>query len=208
MDPGGSAWSYIAGDLPNDVSIIQANATVVYKDETIIDVNTGLYNHHLLVIDLSKTAPTIATCANNGRGVQPPGMSMWAGSSEDKGGAFFTLKDGSLNSGYYIGKNDKVIMSGDIVNYTNETKTVYSLIDIEYVEGKPQGHMEAVTQLWSVGQCDGQIGFIKPLPGQTKFSLKSQKMNVAMNGTFLAFRGHLHGKRSRRMFCTSRELSS
>lgn len=194
MDPGGSAWTYIAQDLPRDISIVQANASVVYKDESIIDVNTGLYNHHLLLIDLSKTAPTIATCSNNGRGVQPPGMSMFAGSSEDKGGAFFTTKDGQLNSGYYIGPNDRVVMTGDIVNYTNESKTVYSLIDIEYMPGKPPGHMEAVTQLWSVGQCDGKVGAVKPPVGQKKFHLKSQVMNVAVNGTFIAF-SELHRAR-------------
>ena len=48
MDPGGTAWSYLAQDLPRDVTILQSNATVVYKDGTEIDVNTGLYNHHLL----------------------------------------------------------------------------------------------------------------------------------------------------------------
>lgn len=42
-------------------------------------------------------------------------------------------------------------MTGDIVNYTNDNKTVYSLIDVQYADGKPEGHMEAVTQLWSVG---------------------------------------------------------
>jgi hypothetical protein len=208
MDPGGTAWNYLGDDLPRDVTILMANASVVYEDGTIIDVNTGLYNHHLLVIDLSKSAPTIATCPN-GKGVQPPGMSMFAGSSEDKGGAFFTTADGQFNSGYYVGKNDKIIMNGDIVNYTNETKTVYSLIDVQYVEGKPAGNMEAVTQLWSVGQCDGQVGFVKPPPGQKKFALKSQVMNITQDGTFLAFRklymtrdstltnyfsgGHLHG---------------
>lgn len=81
-------------------------------------------------------------------------------------------------------------MNGDIVNYTNETKTVYSLIDVQYVEGKPVGHMEAVTQLWSIGQCEGQLGFDIPKPkaGQKKFALKSQTMTMAQDGTFLAFR--------------------
>jgi hypothetical protein len=186
MDPGGTAWNYLGQDMPKDITILSANASVVYQDGTVIDVNNGLYNHHLLIIDVNKSAPTIAVCPN-GRGVQPPGMSMISGSSEDKGGAFFSTKDGQFNSGYYVGKDDKIVMNGDIVNYTNETKEVYSLIDLQYIDGKPAGSMEAVTQLWSVGQCDGQIGFVKPPPGQKIFSLKSQTMKVTQEGHFLAF---------------------
>ena len=186
MDPGGTAWTYLAGDLPRDITILSANASVVYKDETVIDKNNGLYNHHLLIIDTSKGAPTIAVCPS-GRGVQPPGMSMISGSSEDKGGAFFSTKDGQFNSGYYLGKTDRIVMSGDIVNYTNDTREVYSLLDLQYIEGKPTDYMEAVTQLWSVGQCDGQTGFIHPAPGVKKFSIKSKPMNVTQPGHFLAF---------------------
>jgi hypothetical protein len=186
MDPGGSAWSYLAEDLPRDITVLQSNCTVVYKDGTEIDVNTGLYNHHLLVIDISKSSPTLATCPS-GSGVQPPGMSMLGGSSEDKGGAFFSTKDGMFDSGYYIGKNDRIMMNGDIVNYTNEEKEVYALIDIQYLESKPPGFMEAVTQLWSVGQCDGMIGFVRPPPGQKQFAIKSRSMKVVEDGYFLAF---------------------
>lgn len=74
-----------------------ANASVVYADGSVMDVNTGLYNHHLLLIDTTKSPPTIAKCPN-GKGVEPPGMSMWAGSLEDKGGAMFTTDDGQFNT--------------------------------------------------------------------------------------------------------------
>jgi hypothetical protein len=186
MDPGGTAWNYVGTDMPKDVMILTANSSIVYADGTVIGVDNGLYNHHLLVLDLSKGAPTIATCPN-GRGVQPPGMSMFSGSSEDKGGAFFSSLDGQFNSGYYIGPNDRIVMNGDVVNYTNETKEVYAMSDFQYMEGKPPGSMEAVTQLWSVGQCDGQIGFVKPPPGATKFSLKGRDMKIVQDGHFLAW---------------------
>lgn len=83
-------------------------------------------------------------------------------------------------------------MAGDIVNFTNEKKIVYTMIDIQYVEGKPEGHQEAVTQLWNVGQCEGEgkVGFDipKPRPDQKKFALRSQNMTMVQDGTFLAFR--------------------
>lgn len=81
-------------------------------------------------------------------------------------------------------------MQGDLVNYTNETKSVYWVVDVQFVDGKPEGHQEAVTQLWNVGQCDGKTGFNapKPKPGQSKFALASKNMTMVQDGTFLAFR--------------------
>jgi hypothetical protein len=79
-------------------------------------------------------------------------------------------------------------MTMDVVNYRNDTKEVYAVVDLQYVEGKPQGFMESVTQLWNVGICDGQTGFVRPPPEETKFSLKSQSFKIVKDGYFLAFR--------------------
>lgn len=80
-------------------------------------------------------------------------------------------------------------MGGDIVNYTNETKTVYTLIDVQYIDGKPEGLQEAIAQFWNVGQCEGN-GFNIPehSPGQTKFAVKSPSLTMVQDGTFFAFR--------------------
>lgn len=114
-------------------------------------------------------------------------MSMIGGSSEDRGGAFFSSKDGKFDSGYYVGAKDRVFMTMDVVNYGAETKEVYAVVDIQYVEGKPKGFLEGVTQLWSVGTCDGQVGFVRPPPGQKKFALSSKSMKIVKDGYFLAW---------------------
>jgi hypothetical protein len=186
MDPGGTSWNNMNEDLPRDITVLTANSSIVYSDGTLADVNNGLYNHHLLIMDLNKGAQRVAQCPN-GRGVEPPMMSLLTGSSEDKGGAFFTDITGQVNSGYYIGKNDRIIMNGDIVNYSNEMKEVYWLMDIQYIDGKVPDYMEVANQLWSVGTCDGQVGFVKPPPGKEKFVLASKDMKIMTDGLFLAF---------------------
>lgn len=192
MDPGGTAWNYIASDWPKDVTVLRANSSVVYADGREIGFHNGLYNHHLLLMDLTKPSPTIGRCPN-GRAIEPPGFNMFAGSSEDKGGAFYHLGTAQPDlTGYYVRPADSVLMLGDVVNYTPEPKTVYALNDLEYVDGRPPGTLEAVTQLWSVGACDGNIGFVTPPLGQTKFKLSSRRIAIVEDGRFLAFRGHLH----------------
>ncbi|KAF2668108.1 hypothetical protein BT63DRAFT_415609 [Microthyrium microscopicum] len=191
MDPAGTAFNYESADIPRDATIITSNSTWILKDGKLADINSGLYNHHLLVLDTSKSAPTIAKCAN-GRGVQPPGMSMFSGSSEDQGGAFYSTPSGEFNSGYYIGKNDRIIMLGDVVNYKNETQEVYHLSDIQYIEGKASDCMEAVTQLWDVKTCTGGMKANPPPKDVKQYSVSGSEMTIVQDGVFLAFRGHLH----------------
>jgi hypothetical protein len=187
MDPYGTAFNYQIADIPRDATIITSNSTWVLKDGQQANIHNGLFSHHLLVIDMSKRTPTVASCPN-GKPVQEQ-YSVISGSAEDKGGAFYSTSDGEFNSGYYIGKDDKVILQGDVVNYNNETQEVYHLFDIQYIEGRPPGSMEAVTQLWDLGFCSGAIdAVIHPPPGVKRFSFESQTMKIEQNGYFLGFR--------------------
>jgi hypothetical protein len=140
--------------------------------------------------------PTIARCPN-GMAIEPPGMSIFSGSSEDKGGAFYTVPKDKVdfNSGYYIGKDDKILMLGDIVNYTDEDKEIYTVTDLQHIEGRPPGTLDSITQLWSINLCDGIMGFLNPpkLDGG-KFSIKSQEMKIQQDGYLIGGHGHLYGK--------------
>ena len=61
MDPGGTAFNYMSSDMPRDMTLITANSTPVLANGTEADINHGLYNHHLLVVELSKKEPSVAS---------------------------------------------------------------------------------------------------------------------------------------------------
>jgi hypothetical protein len=112
--------------------------------------------------------------------------SLFVGGSEDRYGGYFTTPDGSFNSGYYIGQKDKLVLNGDLVNNSDETKTVYTLNEIEYIPGKVNGMSEASMYVMVPGQCDGQFGVIFPST-QKAFTVKGRALNVTKDVTILAF---------------------
>jgi hypothetical protein len=189
MDPAGTSWGYLADGIPRDITILKTNTTVVYADGSKADISNGLYDHHTFMTNIDKPVPSWYNCGGNKKSPfdsMTPG-SLFIGGSEDKYGGYFSTPDGSVNSGYYVGQNDKLLMNGDVINYTNETKIVYTLNEIEYIPGKVAGMADASMYVMVPGQCDGQFGLV--LGNQQKaFTLKGTPMSVTRDGTILAFR--------------------
>jgi hypothetical protein len=82
------------------------------------------------------------------------------------------------------------MFTAEIINYSNVTQNVYVVIDLEYLEVKPD-----LTSTWhvlAVGTCDGKGMSIRPEEGKKKFALTSQPMTAQKNG-------HLFGIRE---YCT------
>jgi hypothetical protein len=119
-----------------------------------------VYVHHILSVDLSKQGSmpiSICDYANpvvNETSVVPMMPAYgFIGQGEDNGDTaiFFTTYDGSYPSGFHIGSDDKFLLQTDLVNYNNESRTVYVTFDLEYVDGHVGA--DAVTNLLSVTGC-------------------------------------------------------
>jgi hypothetical protein len=188
MDPAGTAWNYLADGFPRDITVLKTNVTVVYADGSKADVNNGIYDHHTYMSNMDKSIPAWFNCGSRRSPFNSlsPG-SLFIGGSEDKYGGYFTTPDGVVNSGYYIGQKDKLILNGDVINYDDDTKTVYTLNEIEYIPGKVAGMSEASMYVMVPGQCDGQFGLILPSSRET-FTVKGRALNVTNDVTILAFR--------------------
>ncbi|KAF2435217.1 hypothetical protein EJ08DRAFT_656841 [Tothia fuscella] len=191
MDPNSETFNYIATGIPLDATLLFSSNTLQYIDGKIADQASGVYNHHVAFIDLNKSTPLFSSCPG------PAAMftktpSTIMGASEEIGQSAYSTPDGKFNSGYYIGKNDKIIMSGEVVNYTNDTKVIYSVSDIEYIPGRPVGSLDVFVQILSVSQCDGGNIMLHAPEGKKVFSFESKNMTVLHDGYILSRRGHLH----------------
>jgi hypothetical protein len=179
MDPAGTGWAHSAPDFPRDITLLRGNSTIVYEDGTHAVIGNGLYNHHLVTISPGHKGVGAVGCGTKTRSIfADAGNYMGAiflGGSEDRGDGHYTTERGTFKSGYYIGPNDKVVTSGDVVNYTNDTKTIYVIHDIEYIPGKPKDFLDASTQVLSVGMCDGKMGIFQPNSATKRFSLADEK---------------------------------
>jgi hypothetical protein len=180
MDPAGTGWNSMAGDFPKDITVLSTNLSLVFEDGKKADISNGLYLHHLLFFNGLKQYPTMIGCEGLESRRYP--FSLFMAGSEDVGGGVFTTSDGKLNSGYYIGPTDPIMMMGDVVNLTNDTRVVYTKTDIEYIPGKVPGVMDASIQMVNVGECEGGSGIFSAPADLKKFTLNGTAMQVENNG--------------------------
>jgi hypothetical protein len=185
MDPAGTAWTKIAIDFPNDITVLRATSSPVYADGSRARAQNGVYTHHIGLVDFTKPLPEVARCKN--RETAPPGrMSFFIGNPEDDVESIFTMPGKEWRTGYYIKTGNLVLLTMDLVNNKNEPRTIYLQTEIDYMEGKTPEQLDTSMQAWRLAECDkDQEYFNIDIPkGQNNFTLKGKEMRVLQDGYF------------------------
>jgi hypothetical protein len=188
MDPNSETFNNIALGLPQDATLLFHNTTLQYENGELAAQSNGVYNHHVAFVNLNKPTSLFAGCPAGSAAALPKMPSTMMGASEEIGSSAYSTPDGKFNSGYYISKTDKIVMSGEIVNYTNDTKVIYAISDMEYVPGRPKDSLDVVVQVMSVNQCDTNNIMLHAPEGKKKFSFESKNMTVLADGYILSRR--------------------
>jgi len=136
------------------------NCTVLYGKSDIYTVEnpleratiaSGVYNHHLLILDPEKTSllPWYICPGQKDLGRSKSAGFMIAGVAEAVN--WFTTPDGEFKSGYYIGnKQQNFSLNAALVNYNEKESQVYVTTEVEWVPGKEAGVRDASMSLLSV----------------------------------------------------------
>jgi hypothetical protein len=196
MDPGSTAWfNKINGGFPQDATILMTNTTITLENGQPATIGEGIYNHHTVFFDTSKNSPVTTTCPNLSvaqKAMKPASnpATILAGTSEDTAKMVFASNDGSFNSGFWLSKSDKVMLMGEVVNYKNYTQKVFSVTDVEYVNGRAEGMLDAFPSVLSVNMCspsgpDGKPKGIDVPHGQNKATFTSEPIVMARSGYFI-----------------------
>jgi hypothetical protein len=189
MDPNSDTFSGLASGIPSGL-VLSNNHTLTYKDGSVADVVNGVYNHHLMYVDVNKVGSSPIKCAE-GNGTTLPDMGLLMGASEaNRDLQFSPGKD--FDAGFFLSKSDWVMLSAEIVNYTNETKQIYSVTDFEYIETPPKKALDTTMSIFDIDMCSTGNKSIEAPHGHTKWSAKSKKVQMTKNGYILFRRGHMH----------------
>jgi hypothetical protein len=189
-DPGATTWMSALEGIPKDATYLYAKSSITFEDGSEAAVNNGVYVHHLGIMDLDyKGGSRLSACPgadpNTPSPGRLPGGSLFTGGAEDKGDTFFTSGDGKFNSGYYIGKSDRVMGFAEVINYRNVTQKVYLQLELEYVDGNPPGTLEVSAQSISVTGCGMNISFM-PKQNETSLTLRSKDFPVIQDGFIIS----------------------
>jgi hypothetical protein len=186
MDPKGQAGiAYINKGLCTKCSILSARFLLTYADGSEASPANGVYIHHFVSYDSSKSAKSaILGCDGGIPGARAPFIDR----GEDSGDTdtIFTTANGTFNSGYHM-NSGSLMVQYDMVNYQNVAKKIFINLEVEYVEnqtGKDAAHaLKSVT-------CQGLIGPRVGSGGPTVTT--SMPMSVLSDATIVWARGHLH----------------
>jgi hypothetical protein len=156
---------------------------MVFADGVRARAQTGVYTHHLGFVNIMNPLPEITRCSN--RNSELPGrMDLFIGSAEETSPGLYKNPTANHTSAYYLSKGTPVLITVDVVNYTNDEKVVYVEADIDYVEGKIPGMAATSVQTWRLAECEGKEDYlVVDIPkGQNKFTLSSKNMTVLQSG--------------------------
>lgn len=189
-DPGTTTWSTALEGIPKDATYLYAKSSIAFEDGSEAAVNNGVYVHHLGISDVDyKGGSQLSICP--GRDPNTPsrgrlrGGSLFTGGAEDKGDTFFTSGDGKFNSGFYIGKTDRIMAFAQVINYRDVDQKVFTQLELEYIEGKVPDALEVSPQSISVTGCGRSISFM-PKKNETSLHLKSQEYPVIQDGFIIS----------------------
>jgi len=194
MDPNSNSFMGMAKAIPGDISVLRASTKIKFEDGKDVSVADGIYNHHTAFTSMTKKMPKPWECASTSEAKEALADASTVTAVAEEGGiSNYAGIDGTFNSGYYVEKDPKILYSGELINYTNQTKTVYIVTDFDYVEGRPAGRMDTGIVVLSVTQCTpGSTPMLRPPPGQNKYNYQSNVFKVTQDGYLLMRRGHLH----------------
>lgn len=194
MDKGGTGYQYMVdSDFPADVTVLDTISELQDENFKRADTKDGIYNHHNVFMDFAKPPAAAFSCATGKAPRQLP-MSVFMAGATEVGGLSYTAAPGSnIKTGYYLGKDRKVLNIIDVVNYNNVERSVYVSGEIEYLPGKVEGYIDTRQERVDPGLCGGPNGAaIHPPKGQSKFMVNSTGIVAARNGYIVNMRGHVH----------------
>jgi len=123
-DPYGTAYNYLADtDFPKDITVLYTTAMPTLDRKTKINLSSGLYVHHTLWGDLSHKSVDFLSC--EGTKPKPTTISVFMAGGIEKADFKFVNTAGTFKSGYYIGKEDNIMINIDIVNNDRVAKDLY-----------------------------------------------------------------------------------
>jgi hypothetical protein len=204
LDPQGTSWVGLAADFPNDITLLNGKLNITLADGREISNSRGVYNHHVFFIDGSKGLESSVACAGTGASGRPipiPAFnSVMGNSAESMGDSARGNVDPNIRptTGNFIGKDHKVIIQVDLVNYNNKTEEVYLTADLSYIKGKAKGFWQQEVYLIPIGACESKYFgldtlFLRPPQGKKQWTLKGGGLTVQDDGKLMYVRGHMHG---------------
>jgi len=197
LDPNSDTVNTPVSGICNDCTALYAQARITMEDGSPAGISTGVYEHHVLILDSGRKPIPGPVPGLRGVSMARIPMSSFVGQGSEGGANIFAVKNSPIKTGFLIGKDDKFIISAELVNYKPKPTNIYLELEYEYLPGHPAGYIDAVTFALNLQNTTlssngnpGNIGF-KP-PTDRAHTYASIEFPVTKPGYILYMYPHLH----------------
>jgi hypothetical protein len=159
MDPSGIQFVGFIKGFCSDCTVLYGKATVVFEDGTRATVESGVYEHHVVVVDWFKSfagGQKFILCNPPESWLSMIPVVGFIVSGNDEAANFHTTPNGTFNSGYIMDRYNKDGIMGvqaELVNYRPDRQKVYLVMEYEWLKGQPENPADSAVSLFSVTGC-------------------------------------------------------
>jgi len=178
MDPSGVQINRPLDGFCNNCTVLYGKATLHFENGTKATADAGVYEHHIVVVDLNKRLIPFYLCDGQKGFLGTFPASGFIVSGNDEAQNLFTTPDAKFNSGYLIYKAPRLAMQAELVNYRMEPQKVMIAMEYEYLDGQPKGPADSAVSLFSVTGC----GFPDYHPKERKYNMTSAAIPMPADG--------------------------
>ena len=197
MDMGGMANEGGMLDASNknapkpcsDCTLKYAKSYLKYPDGRVANINTGAWLHHLTMSVVGPGREDLRCPGGTAR--IPKNMERMLAFHNDRNETFFGVT-ATDPMGFYLGKDDTMILELMLKNELDTPKDVVYTIEWEFLPGRPDGWGD-VRGIWvDVAPCSAVMSDTDPPKGKQKFQIAGDDWVSTINGRLLNTVGHMH----------------
>jgi hypothetical protein len=166
-------------------TILFAQAGLEFENGTEANTDVGGWLHHSILMALGADKE-FAGC---GKDVPMKGSDAFFGGGNERLPVWYTNRNQSADTGYYISSNDSYMAYFELMNMDVEQKKVYPTITFEWLPGKQQG-WKRMQDIWIDLDYCSPTG-TKPLNDKA-FSINSTTWTSPYSGTLVNIDAHMH----------------
>lgn len=171
--------------------MLYGKAAIFYENGTKAGVLQGVYEHHIVVVDMTKRAFPFYLCEGQKGFLGQFPAAGFIVSGNDEAQNLFTTPDGKFKSGYAIGSSTAFMMQSELVNYLPVEQKIFITMEYEYVQEKMKADgVDSSVSLFSVTGC-GLPDYHVPAD-KKQYNMSSAKVPLPMDGYIVNAKGHLH----------------
>jgi hypothetical protein len=144
-DDGESFMHIVKGNLLcSNCTLLSSMSGLEFENGTKADPGHGVFIHHISAADISRSgAWTVLPCDYprwnfTQQPLSPtiPFVTFMGVGEDDRNGPFlYTSSDGKYDSGFHLLPSSEILFQMELVNYNDETKSLYKTIEYEYLDG-------------------------------------------------------------------------